>query len=265
MPTDPGGQPARHASIATSLRREIESGALAPGAALASESELSARFAVSRGTVRQALAALRTEGLITGGRGRRPIVARPALTQSFDQFVSFTAWAQRMGRRPGARALELARRPASAELAHRLDVEPGVDTFQYRRVRLLDDEPVMVEVSAFVATVGRLLLDCDLETGSVYAQLTERGIVFAEAHQTITAIAASPALAELLSVPRRAPLLEVRRHVFDAAGAPIEWSVDTYRGDALAITLQNRLALPRAGVILKLVEEGHPKAEPAAG
>ena len=61
----------RHAAIAATLRAEIQSGALAQGSALASEAELSDRFSVSRGTVRQALAALRAEGLITGaGAGR---------------------------------------------------------------------------------------------------------------------------------------------------------------------------------------------------
>jgi len=258
MPTRSGselGTGSRHAAIAAALREQISSGALSPGSPIASESELSARYAVSRGTVRQALAALRAEGLISGGRGRRPVVARPAMAQSFDQLVSFTAWAERIGRRPGARTLELSRRRAPADVARQLGLAPGTHVFTYRRLRLLDEEPVMLERSTFIEPVGRLLLDCDLDAGSVYAQLTERGIVFAEAHQAITAVAASPGIAELLAVARRAPVLEVRRQVFDGAGTAIEWSLDTYRGDAFAITLQNRLALPHAGVTLALVQE----------
>ncbi|MHB1835577.1 MAG: GntR family transcriptional regulator, partial [Solirubrobacteraceae bacterium] len=54
----------RHAAITAAIRDQIRSGAFAPGSALASESELSARYAVSRGTVRQALATRRSEGLI---------------------------------------------------------------------------------------------------------------------------------------------------------------------------------------------------------
>src|SRR5271168_1832121 len=97
------GEPSsRHAAIASALRTQIESGTLTAGTALASEADLSAEFSVSRGTVRQALAALRTEGLISGGRGRRPVVARPTLAQSFDKLISFSAWAQSLGRVPGA-------------------------------------------------------------------------------------------------------------------------------------------------------------------
>src|SRR5580658_2929826 len=110
----------RHAVIASTLREQIHSGSLAPGSALASEAELSARFAVSRGTVRQALAALRAEGLISGGRGRSPRVTRSILAQSFDQMVSFSAWAERLGRAPSARTLEFARRPAGAQAARKL-------------------------------------------------------------------------------------------------------------------------------------------------
>jgi len=246
--------PSRAAAIAAALRGEISSGTLAAGAPLPSEAQLTATYGVSRGTVRQALAALRSEGLINGGRGRSPRVTRSMLAQSFDQTVSFSAWAERLGRTPAARTLELARRPAGVDAAHKLGLEPGAPVFQYKRVRLLDGEPVMVELTTFVEWVGRLLLDCDLDGGSVYAQLIERGVTFGEAHQSIAAIAASAEQAALLGVGRRVPLLEVRRHVFDAEGVPLEWSYDTYRGDAFTITIQSQVALPRSGVVLTLLE-----------
>ena len=59
------------------------------------------------------------------------------------------------------------------------------------------------------------------------------------------AIAASAEQAALLGLGRRVPLLEVRRHVFDAEGVPLE-SYDTYRGDAFAITIQSQVAAARA-------------------
>jgi GntR family transcriptional regulator len=240
----------RFAAIARALRREIHAGTLAAGASLPSEAQLTARYGVSRGTVRQALAALRSEGLISGGRGRPPTVTRSILAQSFDQMVSFSAWAEGLGHTPGARTLELARRPAGAEAGRALGLAPGAPVFEYTRLRLLDGEAAMIELTTFVEAVGRLLLDCDLDGGSVYAQLGERGVTFGEAHQRVAAVAASAEQASLLGVTRRTPLLEVRRHVFDPDGVPLEWSCDTYRGDAFAITVQSRVALPRAGVAL---------------
>ena len=156
------------------------------------EAELASQFGVSRGTVRQALASLRGEGLIVGGQGRRTVVAKPLLAQSFDELVSFTSWAENLGLTPTARTLDLTRRPADARDALDLELEEGTQIFQYRRLRLLDGEPAMIEVSSFVEPVGRLLLDCDLNTGSVYTQLGAMGIVFHEAQQKgIAAIAAN--------------------------------------------------------------------------
>jgi GntR family transcriptional regulator len=245
-----------HARIAADLRERIASGRLAAGSALASEADLQDEFAVSRGTVRQALAALRAEGLITGGRGRRPVVARPALSQSFDQMVSFTAWARRSGRTPGARTLELARRPCPADVATLLDLTPGTPVFQYKRLRLLDGEPAMVEYCTFIESLGRLLLDFDLDAGSVYEQLGVRGVVLAEADQQISAVGASAELSELLEVPRRSPVLQVRRQVFDPSGIPVEFSYDRYRGDIFNVAVHNRIALARSGVSLSVVQEG---------
>ncbi|MBV9804766.1 MAG: GntR family transcriptional regulator [Solirubrobacterales bacterium] len=247
----------RHAAIAQALREQIRSGELTPGSPLPSESQLTDRFAVSRGTVRQALAALRAEGLIAGGRGRVPVIRRAGLAQSFDQLVSFSLWARQIGRNPSARTFELTRRRCDPEAAEQLAIEPGAPIFFYTRLRLLDGAPVLVERATFVESVGRLLLDCDLDGGSVYEQLGQRGVEFAEAQQTICAIAAGAEDAALLEVARRSPLLEVRRRAAAPDGTPLEWSRDRYRADAFEITLHNQHALPGAGVALRAARNDH--------
>lgn len=241
-------QPA-HARIADALRGQIRRGALAPGDALPSEAQLGAEHAASRGTVRHALAALRAEGLIAGGRGKPPVVRRSELAQSFDELVSFSAWAESLGRHPGARTIELARRRVDDDVAARLGLAPNTLAFELVRVRLLDDSPIMVERTTFPEGVGQLLLDADLDGGSIYAQLASRGVRFAEAHQTIAAIAAGKHDARLLAIAPRSPLLEVRRLTLSPDGEALEWSLDRYRGDAFAITLHAD-ADPRAGMAL---------------
>ena len=245
----------RHEEIAEELRRAIDREDYTVGSLLPAETELAAHYGVSRGTVRQALAALRAEGLIAGGRGRVPVVRRAGLAQNFDQLLSFSMWARQLGRMPSARTLDLTKRPADAETAAQLAIEPGTPIFSYTRLRLLDSEPVLVERAAFLEAVGRLLLDCDLDGGSVYEQLGQRGIEFAEAHQTIAAIAGGGEDAALLGVPRRSPLLEVRRRALGPDGTALEWSRDRYRGDAFEITIHNQHALPRAGVALRSAHE----------
>ena len=241
----------RHAAIAHELRERIRGGEFGPGSPLPSEAQLAERFSVSRGTVRQALAALRSEGLIVGGRGRVPVVRPAGFSQSFDQLVSFSVWARLLGRTPSARTLELARRPADPETADQLALSSGDPVFHYTRLRLLDGEPMMVEHTTMVAWAGRLLLDCDLDNGSVYEQLGERGVQFSEAQQTIAAVAANGQDSALLGIPRRSPILEVRRRALDPDGRPLEWAHDRYRGDAFEVTIHNQHALPRSGVEIR--------------
>ena len=212
------------------------------------------RHAVSRGTVRHALAALRAEGLIMVSRGRVPVVRRSGLVQNFDTLVSFSRWATQMGRVPSARTLELARRPADAETAEQLGLEPGTPVYSYTRLRLMDGAPVLVERPRFIESAGRLLLDCDLDHRSVYEQLAERGVEIVEARQTISAIAAGGEDSALLEIPRRSPVLAVRRRASTADGTVIEWSHDHYRADVFEITVHNEDVLARSGIALRDVE-----------
>lgn len=68
------GMPAQpqYRRIADELRARIEAGDLAPEDALPSEARIVARYGVSRGTARQALAALESAGLVESipGKGR---------------------------------------------------------------------------------------------------------------------------------------------------------------------------------------------------
>ncbi len=69
MPTPHYGQP-RYRMIADELRALIDRGVIAPGSLLPAESVLTAEFRASRGTVRQAIAVLREEGVVTTEHGR---------------------------------------------------------------------------------------------------------------------------------------------------------------------------------------------------
>jgi GntR family transcriptional regulator len=228
-----------HRHIADELRRQILDEHLVPGYQLPSEHELARRYGASRGTVRQALNTLRAEGALATRRGSRWIVLAAPLVQSFSELLSFSAWARSQGHVPGGRLLELARRPAEPIDAERLGAEPGEAVYHLLRVRTLSGTPAMIERTTFVEEVGRLLLEFDLESSSIYEQLGDLGIVFARARHTIDAIPATVEDGRLLDIPRRTPLLRQRRASTSQTGQPLEWSDDRYRGDAIAFVIDN--------------------------
>ena len=63
--------------IADDLRIKIERGELAPGDSLPTLNELAEQWSCSLNPVRSAIELLKQQGLITGGRGRAPVVRTP--------------------------------------------------------------------------------------------------------------------------------------------------------------------------------------------
>ncbi len=91
----PGGRPSLVNKLADDLRKEISSGAIAVGEKLPTEAALTARHGVSRTVVREAVAALRADGMVEPRQGAgvfvinsRPANAIPFQPVDFDRFSS---------------------------------------------------------------------------------------------------------------------------------------------------------------------------------
>ncbi|WP_394939524.1 GntR family transcriptional regulator [Psychromicrobium sp. YIM B11713] len=230
-----------HQRLSEEFRSRIHSGDWAEGSALPSEAALCEEFGISRGPVRQALAALKAEGLIIGGRGRQPIVQSGTPSQSFSTFMSFTEWAQSLNMTPGQKTLEISRRPAPVEVAAKLGIAEGEPVVSISRLRLLNDEPTMLELSYFVAEVGRLLFDFDTDGGSIFHYLQDAGVDLYSGHHVIDAVAAAPKDAQYLGVPAGAPLLRERRITSSSTGRPLEYAEDRYRPELASFAIDNTL------------------------
>jgi GntR family transcriptional regulator len=228
-----------HERVAADLRARILSGELPVGAAVPSEAELCLQWRGSRGPVRQALASLRAEGLISGGRGKPPTVQRRELAQPFDSFVSFSRWAHMLGLPPGQNTVEIARRRATEDIAVRLDIPIGEPVVQLLRQRTLAGEPVMVERTTFVRAWGSLLFEHDPDSGSIYEHLIGKGLQVGVARHTIDAVQADEHDRDLLGVAVGAPLLREVRIAYDSGGEAFEYSDDRYRPDRVTFTIDN--------------------------
>lgn len=227
-----------HRQLTQEFRRRIRSELWPLGSFLPSEAELCAEFGTSRGPVRQALAALRNEGLIAGDRGRPPVVRRAMPSQPFSTLMSFTQWAAGSGYAPGQRTVEIARRRATTLQAAELRVEVGEPVVELVRVRLLDAVPTMLERTTFVAEAGNLLFDFDTDSGSIFAYLRDRGVDLYHGQHTIDAIAADENDAVLLDIPVGSALLRERRCTSSRHGRPLEMSSDCYRPDMATFSIE---------------------------
>ncbi|HEY0719570.1 MAG TPA: GntR family transcriptional regulator [Streptosporangiaceae bacterium] len=235
--------PALYRKVADDLRGAIAAGEYPAGTRLPSESDLAERYSVSRGTVRQAFAALRADGVIASRRGARRIVVGSPHLQSFGELASFSRWAHAIGEVPAGRVMALARREATPSEAGQLALTPGTRIYHLTRVRLLSGHPVMVERTAFPEPVGALVAGIDLDRESIYERLGELGVVFADAEHVIDSVPATAGDARLLETRPGVPLLRERRRTTDPSGVPVEWSEDRYLGRAVAFTVHNSVAV----------------------
>ncbi len=135
----------RYIQIAESLLDQIEAGELAPGTRLPPERTLSELFEVNRVTLRRALSRLEAQGLIVRKHGEGNYIAEPKIERQTERLVSFTDGMQRRGLLPGAKVIEIEQRPVEAAIAKQLNVPVLTPVYYVLRLRMANQEPVMLE------------------------------------------------------------------------------------------------------------------------
>ncbi|MFJ8058170.1 GntR family transcriptional regulator [Streptomyces sp. NPDC096142] len=228
--------------VAADLGREIGEGRYGSGGRLPAEGELAERYGVSRGTVRQAMALLRTEGLIASRRGTRRVVIGSPRPQSFGELLSFTRWARSTGEEPGGRTLAVETRPVDPAEREQLRLAAGAEVYEVRRLRTLSGRPVMIERTVYPPAVGELIAGLPTDTVSHTVALEESGVLIADAQHTIDLCRADEEDARLLGCRPGDPLLRERRCSTDPAGIPVEWSEDRYLPETVAFTVHSSAA-----------------------
>jgi GntR family transcriptional regulator len=205
----------RYRAIADELRRRVESGALAGGRLLPSESELSRAHAVSRVTVRKALELLRDEGLIDSRQGFGWFVATDPVRQALGRLGTIEDQLGELGLSSERRVVGF-RFVASPRRVRQV---LGVDAvLEVRRVNLADGQPFARVTVWCPEEVGSQLSRADVERTPFYELV---GVPIGGATQTIGAAAANAADAALLAVPVGSPVLRCERVTRDVGDEPL--------------------------------------------
>ena len=231
----PAGEGPKYRQLQRRLA-ELVATELAAGDRIPSERELTARFSVSRATVRQALDALAREGVLERRHGSGTFVAERRVTSRL-HLASFSEDMARRGLTPTTRLLATERTGASDEVAAALALSPGAPVARLERLRCADDRPMAYEVGHYPLARLPGFLEHEL-TGSVYELLREGYRRPPDGgQQLLWAEAASGALARLLEVAAGAPLLVFERTSLSRR-EPIEHTVSWYRADRYRVSME---------------------------
>ena len=229
----------RYQEIAGELRRLATAGPA--GSLLPSESELSARFGVSRVTVRRALELVRDEGLIAARQGFGWFVAGEPVRQRLEHLGTIEDQLESEGRRAERKVLEFAFVSPPDHVRQLLALDDSEQVLRVLRVNLADGEPFAIVTVWCPAEVGQSLSRADVERRPFYELLD---VPLRGATQTIGADAAGAAEADRLHVPVGAPVLRCRRVTTDTSGRPVLVSEHVYPAHRTEFVVDLPLAEP---------------------
>lgn len=213
------------------LRFQIHTGGYDDG--LPTEHDLAEEFAVSRNTVRAALAALKTEGLIDRGPKVGTHVAQRKYDHGLDTLLGLKETFKSHGevRNEVRAAMNVAAPPS---VAQRLQVPPGRQVVFIERLRYLGGLPLSLDLTYLAPDIGAEILTQPLETNDVFA-LIERRHRLGSATLALEAIPADAHSAATLQVPDGAPLLMLERLTSLDDGRPVDLEYIRMRGDRITM------------------------------
>ena len=224
--------------LKTLILQEIEAGHWKPDQQLPTEEQLSARFRVSKITVRQALRELANLGMVRREQGRGTFVQKPALQEGPRKLTSFTDEMRQHGLVATSQVLDKGIIPAPADVAARLGIPSDERVFCLRRLRLADGTPVGVQTVYLPLAMVPGIDEVNFTDLSLYGLLESRYDLHpVSATETLIAVVVNGDDATLLRVPPGSPALAAERTTYLPQGQRLEYAQSIMRGDRYKVVL----------------------------
>lgn len=231
----------RYQELADDLRASILRGDYPDPSQFPTESVLCARYGVSRFTVREALRALQSEGLIQRRRGSGTIV-QPASARGGALHQPLSNVGEILQYARDTRYLFTVRNiaPLPRKLAAHVGVAPAGRWYHFRglRTREGEAEPIALTDAYVHPDLETAAREIRPNESTIFRQLERlAGVKIANVTQDIQAVPASGPIAAELGIRRRSPCLRILRSYLDAQGRVLEISVSHHPGDRFAYSM----------------------------
>jgi len=214
-----------HEKIRDAIERQFAD--LAYFSPIPGERELCQQLGVSRPTVRKALALLVAQGYVQTMQGRGiQEISRPRATSTFlvGGIESLQEAAARNQVPLSTHMISLEEGVVDAEMAMASGMTEGAEIISVKRLRLLDDVPLIVDTSYFLTSVVPQLTQQIVES-SIYAYLEEvLGVRVASATRRITVERATDEDRRLIHLEGMDCVVVVSSVTFDSAGVLFEYT-----------------------------------------
>lgn len=235
------GSKPRYQALAEVLREGILRGDFPDPANFPTESVLCSQYGVSRFTVREALRALQTEGLIHRRRGSGTrIQSASARSGALHQPLSNVGEILQYARDTTYHFTAQGMTPLPKRIAVHTGAVAGEPWFHFRGIRTTRAGDQIALTDAYIhKDFAEIAAEIRPNEATIFRQLERlSGVRIARVTQDIQAVAMSAPIASELGVPRRTPCLRILRFYLDADDRIMEISVSHHPGDKFAYTMR---------------------------
>lgn len=139
----------KYARLIEIIKSDIQQGILTPEQKLPNEDEIAEQHAMSRGTVRKAIAELQNMGLVRKEQGRGTFVNEPKAALNGFSLAELDGYIQANNHSPETQTLLFDTIIATQFLAEKLDIEPGTEVIHLVQLRLSSGMPIVYEERYF--------------------------------------------------------------------------------------------------------------------
>jgi len=221
------------------LLENIEEGIWPEESMIPTEAELCREYDVSNITVREAIKLLVMEGMLSRTAGKGTFVTKRKLEQKLNRFFSFTRWADQNGLKPASRILRVETMESDSHIARHLNRAVGSPVTRIERLRLGDDEPLMLEVIWIAADLCPDIHLKDLSNIPLNDIISDDyHLPLVRAVESIEPRLADESVSKLFGINKEVLLLYVEHTAYTTKDRIVYFVSSTYRGDRVKFTIE---------------------------
>ncbi len=209
------------------MRNKIHSGEWQDDQQIMSEIDLSRKLGVSRGTIRKAIEVLISERLLVRIHGKGTFVKNKILLEQKPtwRLAGFSRDLISRGIPYSTKVLRRDIVQPSEQVRALLKLSPSKEIFNLQRLRKINQQPVLLIENHIVYDYCEGVEEVNFEKNQLYVTLENKfNIPFDWANRTYRSILAEPKVADLLNLPKNAPLMYLEELYHDTNSTPVEFT-----------------------------------------
>lgn len=229
-----------HVQLEEIIRQQIENKDLLPNQAIASESELSRQYNLSRMTVRNVITRLVYEGLLYRVAGKGTYVSEQKITALPISQMGIREQLEALGYQTDTSVVDKRTEKATNKIGEQLHIKKGDEVYVIERIRYANGEPLSLHKTYIPVKITKGLIEKDLEKTALCDILEKEYNIYAKRGQeTLECIGACEKDATFLKIDKGFPLLYLKYVMYSQEEIPFEFSEVIFRGDRIKLKFES--------------------------